>query len=270
MMRSLIISICLLIARGVIAQDASAYYMVIDGAPVYNYLIAEDFSGNGNDGTCSSANILEFVSGDWQGNFDGSSEYIQNGTNLFTSTEQGTFSAWVKLNSDIPNATSQTIMGFGGPDGATDPLLAMGIRKWAALGNIQYLDLTYADGNESGIDGVSGTTTVFTSGVWHHVAVTSDGSSYYLYLDGVPQSKAVWIGSDDGNWTADLAGKGVDFSAIGAGKYQGSKGGYFDGLIKDVLEYDTEINATGIAAIYNGTNAPNSTVDITMQPKEVE
>jgi hypothetical protein len=84
--------------------------------------------------------------------------------------------------------------------------------------------------------------TSLTTGTWHHIAVTYDGTTLTIYVDGV----------SDGSYV------NAAFSLFTAG-YIGSDGGgdpYFDGNIDDVAVWTSCLTGTQIANLAAGTLDP--------------
>ena len=86
-----------------------------------------------------------------------------------------------------------------------------------------------------------------TVNTWYHVAVTSDGSSYTLYLNGAEVTKTFVTGSDTGDWFADTANR--DNVCVGILKYNSTYANWLDGLATEVVVYDTPLSAGQISTL---------------------
>src|SRR3989344_6066257 len=153
--------------------------------------------------------------------FDGSNDYLYNGgvANFRGSDNTGTITSWVKT-----TAAEEAI--FVSSDEATDSFY---IRTYVNTGKIS---IQVSVGNIL----VRGDTPI-DDGKWHFVVVTSDGSAYTLYADGVLQTLTVVAGSNNGAWFNDVANR--DNIAVGAMiRNTGNPNNPYSGLIDDVRIYD--------------------------------
>lgn len=80
------------------------------------------------------------------------------------------------------------------------------------------------------------TNEVLSSGEPHHLALTSDGATLRVYLDG---KLATTSGTTSGLWTNHVEPMGV--------RIGGGKGGYFKGMLDEVRMYSVPMDATAIA-----------------------
>jgi len=204
--------------------------------------IAGDVSGQGNDGVLVNGAGFEASTGDGSAfavRFDGVDDRIDlgaldvNGSGL---TLSATF-----------NADSY-------PGSSNDPRLiskATGIRADEHV----FMLGTTAVGSEVRLrarvrHGGSVTTLIANSGSlvtgeWYHAAVTYDGASLLMYLDGVAVGNALFVGAIDVDPTVPVA--------IG-GQPPGAGDRYFDGLIDDVRILSRAMSATEVAEIAAGVN----------------
>jgi hypothetical protein len=166
-------------------------------------LTATDSSGNGNDGTLTNMSGNEWTTGQVDGalEFDGNNDAITGIGNC--PTNNFTVACWAKDTGGsgwkVLYSAEQEIW-FGVDSGASPSL-------WCDCG-----------GNGKGANTAAGT---WTQDVWRHAAVTWDGTTIHLYLDGDdmeitiygtpenPQAKAAVIGAwsknpNDENWCGIL------------------------------------------------------------------
>ncbi len=81
-------------------------------------------------------------------------------------------------------------------------------------------------------------TTTVTAGKWYHAAVTYDGTTVRLYINGV----------EDANWPeASMSAPSADTYQIGC-HYSGFR--HFDGVLDDVRVYSRALCADEVAAVY--------------------
>ena len=161
--------------------------------------------------------------------FDGSNDYIE--TN-FASNETAsiTMTAWVKSDDAGTignNSVSQRLMTQR--DASTSSRLCLGI-------NNNRIAAGWDDGGFSVQEG----TTILASGQWYHAAVTYDGSTVRLYVNGV----------EEGSWSeSSMSTPSSDTFQIGC-QYGGAR--HFDGALDDVRVYDRALCADEIADIHRG------------------
>ena len=113
-----------------------------------------------------------------------------------------------------------------------------------------------ADGTEEVID-----TTALTAGVWTHVAVTLNGSTGILYVNGTSAAS-----------NTSMTVKPSDFESIYnyIGKSQFSVDPLFAGRIDDFRIYNRVMSAAQIAAIAAGNTAPSFTTSLIENTNAVE
>ena len=81
------------------------------------------------------------------------------------------------------------------------------------------------------------TTATINSGTWYHLAITNDGSTTKIYLDG----NSIGTGSDPTNYVAAP----LRIGAYHANQY------YYDGLVDEFAIFDSELSASDVTSIYN-------------------
>ncbi len=130
-----------------------------------------DVSGNGNNGT-ANGDAAPVTGGKYFGayTFDGAGDYVQaTQTDLATGADPRTIMAWINA---TDTDTIRVPFAYG-KSGGTDNYKAFGV----------YLppDEVLQFWGAGSADFSTGTT--LTTNVWHHVAVTYDGSDVRVYLD---------------------------------------------------------------------------------------
>jgi len=194
-----------------------------------------DFSGKGNNGTCTGASCPSFnVSGGKFGGafrFDGSNDYINCGHNLSLSiSEEITFEAWVSV---------------ANPEQDRDMRILSKKLHWCADSSEGNYGFEYNPlHNRLRILG-SGNNLATAEGVdldtrWHHLAGTINGTTAALYVDGVDRTTDAVVSSLNGSGTTD-----VDL-LVGAMPYQGGSSYFFNGLIDEVVVYNRTLEAEEI------------------------
>jgi hypothetical protein len=182
---------------------------------------SEDFSTGGNDGTESN---IEYRFGRFgqAAVFDGSSSYISIPALPITTSDDVTFSAWVKGSSD---ATDATIVSTLGENGLELRVQNSAVRAVYRKGSSWY-----------------GSSTVsITADAWNHVVLTYEqGVGFNIYVNNnTPTAYAE---------TGTLAVYG---SANSIGKYANGSSGYFDGSIDQVRIFSTALTSDQVTELYN-------------------
>ncbi len=192
--------------------------------------IARDSSGNGNDGM-----LLPADGGpQWTGRsqfggaleFDGSGVYIEFPTGENLKTPHFTFMAWFN---------TRKLNGYGHIwQTGTD---------WNDMAG--YVVRVHQDGTaQAGLSFGPANTASWATGPgleadrWYHIALTFDGTTATLYLDGVSVATAAGQGSIM-----------YDDQPVRIGVHSQDTGGAFDGFIDDVALFDTALEADDILTI---------------------
>jgi hypothetical protein len=178
-------------------------------------------------------------------NFDGTDDYLNTSTSVTPSATSGTISAWIKIPTSAGSAFSP-IMSWTDINISTTTVRPMFVYR---QGKLRFY---FQDGATTHI--VEGSSTGLNDNVWHHVAVTSDGSSYSIYLDGSAETLTVISGSNSGNWVGDISGGTLSDTDIGAGRRHPTVGlsSYAVGNIDEVAVWDSALSASQITNIYRG------------------
>ncbi|MBW7990686.1 MAG: LamG domain-containing protein [Planctomycetes bacterium] len=194
--------------------------------------IAEDASGNGNDGTIMGA--PDWVNGQ-SGKaleFTGSSTYVDCGNAEAFNVEVFSVSFWYNL----PSAQGWNHMISRGSHVASG---TPGSVNWGVMMYSAEERILFETFNDTGWSGITADT---TSGEWHHVVATYDGDTMQLYHDAVLAS------------TTSGAGILLDPSrsfVIGARSDNGSAGGFYSGTIDEVGYFNTILTLEDIEEIMN-------------------
>lgn len=168
------------------------------------------------------------VSNTFSGSFDGTNDAINLGNLPSTSIPQSgsfTTSIWFKYSGSPINTSHMTMSGGSGS----------GNRFYVQLNstsNIRY-------GNDSGFDDISISTV--SSSNWYHLATVQSGTTVTVYLNGSSQGSAT-VAAINSDW-------GNNFRI---GSIFSNTGFRFNGLLDEAAIWKTALDASNIAAIYNG------------------
>lgn len=91
-------------------------------------------------------------------------------------------------------------------------------------------------------------TNQFNDGKPHHLVLTSDNSTYKVYVDGEERSLTVTAGANDGNWMDWVTDR--DNVVIGALTYSAGTLVYFNGNLSHVAYYNYGLSASAIKTHY--------------------
>ena len=105
--------------------------------------------------------------------------------------------------------------------------------------------------NDSGVQVLSSTKTSWNSGEWYYISGTYDGSNLRLYINGVEDNSLPVSGSIITS---------ADNVAIGS---SGAGGGYFNGIIDDVMIFNRTLSAEEIRGLYANTTSKYVTNNFT-------
>jgi hypothetical protein len=192
-----------------------------------------DSTANNNDGTSAGTmTTSDQVAGQVDGSldFDGSNDYVNNGSSSTLAPATFTVSGWAKP--DIGDTSSRAIAGKidTGKKGFSLRKDAWGgsAYKFAMLtGNGSAWSFTYEDSSRTDTN-------------WHFIVGQYDGTKTMMYVDGIKQSDedTLTISHSTGNFLI-------------ASLYNNSVGSFFDGLLDDVRIYNTVLHPMDILTDYN-------------------
>jgi len=202
------------------------------------------------DGTDWRGYASDGVSG-WSGsntyslNFDGTDDYLTTGTVVTPTATSGTISVWIKIPTSAGSAFSP-IFSWTDMNATSATIKPMFVYR---NGKLRFY---YQDVSTTNI--VEGDSTGLNDNAWHHVAVTSNGSSWGIYLDGSPETVSVISGSNSGKWVGNISGGTLTNTEIGAGRRNASLGAstFAVGNIDEVAVWDSALNSSQITNIYKG------------------
>lgn len=155
------------------------------------------------------------------------------------SNTTGTFSAWTKMPDATP-ADENRLLVFGDTDAnthiafyiATTGILICTFRQ---SGTNQWVLATDAS--------------AVSDDVWSHVAITQDGISPVLYVDGIAVAQTFIVSSDKTKWFNDTTG--IDKGRIGCANWNNNGNTqFFNGAITEVTIWDIALTGAEIEAIY--------------------
>ncbi|PIO00515.1 hypothetical protein COT72_00365, partial [archaeon CG10_big_fil_rev_8_21_14_0_10_43_11] len=193
--------------------------------------VAEDASGNGNDGTIFSATWASGYAGNAL-SFDGSTSYVNIPALDLSAFSAMTISAWIKPDDITSNVYYEIVRQ---QNAALDWLLA-----FQNSGTILSFGLN-AGASYNELD-VSIDADDFVDGQWHLITAVYNGSGKSLYVDNA------LIGANSDSGTIAF---GADTHYIG--RYPlGSE--YFDGLIDDVKFWNRALSAAEVRQLFEQNN----------------
>lgn len=174
-------------------------------------------------------------------NFDGTNDFISLPVaSDYSATSNRTWSFWYKGTSD----TNQALIGYA-VSSANLPYFTIEIGP--ATGVITNELISILNEESSGVGCRIGYVTTnrneLFDGNWHHIAVTANGSSYVIYLDGV--SKTLTVGRVPNNGSPVVSG----INRVSLGSVQRSSAyGYLNGRVDDI-RICTALSAGNVALL---------------------
>ena len=208
--------------------------------PVANYSFDEktgstlnDISGNGNTGTIYGN--ATWTNGNVGGalEFDGTDDYVSIATGELVAQDNFTVEAWIFPGKVTDVSNTFTIFAQNDNDaGNFTHMLAI---------NNSTGTLLYDNSAPSG-GGINGSTTLVAN-TWNHVAVTRNGTTVTLYLNGT--------GDGTGTGETRQSAASIDSTFIGTRYYSGSPQHKFNGKISHLTVYDYARTPAQIAWDYD-------------------
>jgi parallel beta-helix repeat protein len=198
-----------------------------------------DFSGLGNNGTVYGGAVWNQTGGKFAGAFeyDGNDDYMYLANPELPEYGPLTISVWFKQ--DTQGSDQKIISRWDDNGNKFAFLLAI-----SGSGEINcYVRNSVSDDSIYYVNGGS-----INSGQWHHIAVTIENGTLYLYKDGVQYSGI------DAGW--DASGTGGS-AVIGAKENTGSIIQLFQGTIDEVAIWNRSLSSQEIQDIFNSGSPIN-------------
>lgn len=231
-------------------QEVADLYATQSAAPVFPGDIVADYplNANGTDvspyhnhGEVSGATAAldRFNRSNHAMNFDGNDGITADNSPQLNSP-LASVSFWVNANS-LPASGEAYLLSFGGwQERWKISLPGHGKMVWTTHATACCSDLDAGDAN------------VLVPGTWTHYVMVHDGVKDYIYVNGVEANSKDYTG-DLGNTVHPL---GIGYDPIDVANY-------FDGVLDDVLIYETALTAPEVAALYAEQSADPADPDVT-------
>lgn len=167
--------------------------------------------------------------------FDGTDDYVSTSmTGFNTGTSARSIGGWIKMTN---TATVKVPFAYGGC-GAGNDTKAFGVYFDASE------DLHFWGCGTGDFD----TGVVVSTGSWHHIMATYDGTNVRVYVDG----------TQAGATTARTLGVGSTAMQIGGASLLDSSNYYFNGLIDDVRVYNRALSQAEVTSLASGTHTSST------------
>ena len=220
-------------------------------------LIAVDASGNGNDGDLLGGAGYEANTADDSAfaiRLDGSDDYIDLGVLDVVGSEL-TLSTWFNADSYPGSAKDPRLISKASGTAGNDHVFMLGTIKVGSA--VRLRTRVRVGGSTTTLIASSGD---LAAGAWHHGAMTYDGSTLRLYLDGVEVGSTPLSGPVDMDPSVPVA--------VGA-QPPGAGGKYFPGLMDDVRITERALSATEISDLVGAPPPPGGDMTPPAAPTEV-
>jgi hypothetical protein len=171
-------------------------------------------------------------------------QYVTLGATGLGGGSVGTVTAWLNLPA---NPSGQGVFCVGAA--ASNSLINMYVNDVFGNGSnrLAISDFT----NDVSTD----TSVILTTNRWHHVAITSNGSAWTAYINGISVPLTfVTGGSNVGTWFGAIASPTTVF---GASYRFGSVGGYLGGSLDGIQVFNRCLSASEMASLYAETRLGN-------------
>jgi len=203
---------------------------------------AEDLTVNGNHltlrGSMTDADWIAGIVGTAL-DFEGTDDFADIASPSFIDDTAGAVSLWVKFDNNTQSAMPFSIS----VDGATDDEFQIAYR-----GDVsdEFRIILVVNGSTT-LDLRSPNNTI-TDTNWHHLVLTSDGSTIKLYIDSVDRTLTASTGTNTGQWFSDATQ--ADVCTIGA-LQRASNSDFIDGKIDEIRVYSSNLTAKQVKGLFN-------------------
>ena len=199
---------------------------------------AADVTGNGYNGTVTGAVWATGYTGSAL-DFDGNGDYVDLANDIFDSHSSGTIAAWIK-----PEALGNLTILASGSDSDVNYFFKFFVFNTSGSNLHLYV------GAKSPTNNYVRSTTSLTVGEWYHVAATSDGSQWRLYINGVEETLVVFSGSNAGRWFSSVD-VGVNSYMLGSLQSALTVKETFNGVLDEVRVYNRPLSVAEISSWWN-------------------
>lgn len=200
--------------------------------PVANYTFsgnAQDESANGNDAAVNGAMLTQDRFG-WANsafNFDGVQSFVEAPNSAALNSNYTTVAFWVKVNA-LPAQGEAFLLSFGGwQERFKISLPNHGKPVWTTNNSSGISDMDSGDGN------------TLVPGVWKHVTFVHDGAKDIIYMNGVQVAEK----NVTGTMNSTTKPLGIGYNPIDVANY-------FNGVLDEVMIFNSALSAVQIAALY--------------------
>jgi len=182
-------------------------------------------------------------------------------------SDRGTIKAWVRYNTVVPGAIF-----------ILTKMNSTSVYFYLAYNTVNNYNMYFVwrlvDGAFGGNYILGYSDYVPTEDEFFHIALTSDGDSYNMYINGVKKTLSFWSNSvDNGKWFGDLGMSSDESATVFIGKYSrsGSSQLYLNGRVDELVvmdhvmsdeeiatEYENQKNAASFASSGEYTAPPNA------------
>jgi hypothetical protein len=215
---------------------------------VYHHQTETDSTSNGNTPILTNVTTGSVGKLNSAYSFNGASSYWTS-TGLGASSasdQQGTISAWVYRNND---SAQDAIISIHNATNYNVHHLYFQIRNDRYAGFTHRISVTADNTTLRQARG----NTLLSNSTWTHVALTSDGSTYRLYVNGVLQTLYFDWGSNDGRWVGDVPSAN---RAVAGYARANAVNLYMDGRLDELRVLGTVLSNDWILTEIANQNAP--------------
>jgi len=244
-------------SQGVDLGEGLKLYYDFDGDRNIAPATILDKSGWGNHATSSgSMTSADWVDGKYGSclDFDGTDDYISiSDIGFMANDTTGTISAWVK--SDGSTTGNQTLLAISDADTSENTYLVLYFNR-----TNNYLRVKLRNDATNKFDGHTDSSTLLDN-IWNHIAITQNGTSPKLYINGVESVISSWdVSADLTQWISALtsATNVASDLSVGARLDNSSATEFFDGKIDEFRYYGRALTAEEVWNLYNSSKPPQA------------
>lgn len=192
--------------------------------------------------------------------FDGTNDYIAVSADRIDTSNTGTVAFWFNIPAFV---NGDCFFGYGDSDtagGAAGSIFKIELRNHATCGSSARVGFIYQPNDDgTGVDAFTGVSTISTN-TWYFYTLSSSGSTWKIYVNGVSETPCFWQGTNTGQWWDDLIPNGTDGTDIGAVFFEGTRTAFMNANIAYVQVYNRQLTDDEVKQIMHYPGSVNGLV----------
>jgi hypothetical protein len=202
--------------------------------------VVGDQSGNGNNATANGTTIVDGKYGESRDFTRGSSDYVEVADLSYTKTLPYSVSVWFEADDLTNNSPLVNKYAGGSWNGFNLFIYSNKLCSWHIRNSSNYTAIAQDNG--------VGSTACYSISAnnLYNATITVDSSGIKMYINGNLVRSSNWVGS---------SGNSTETTPLRFGKYEGN---YYDGMIDEVMIFDTALSETEINDIWKKGSSNSS------------